>query len=324
VGELSGRRAAVTGAGGFIGRAVCRRLIEEGASVAGLDLDPGAATRVEETGAEFALADVTDPDALRAPVSQADLVVHTAALVREWGPMADFVRVNVGGTANVLAAAHEAGVERVLHVSSVVVYGHDDPVEQAEDAYLRTCGVPYIDTKAASDALAARASAVVIRPGDVYGPGSPSWTLRPLAAAKLGQLAVPRGGGTMLPIYIDDLVEAIVLGIEHGKPGEAYTAWSGDAITFEEFFNRYAKMVGKPRTRTLPRSVLVAAGLANEAAAKLRRRPPLFGRHSVVVLARRGTVSNRKAREELGWQPRVDLNEGMRRTEVWLRTGGLA
>ena len=80
-------------------------------------------------------------------------------------------RVNVGGTVNVLDAAEAAGAERVVHLSSVVVYGYDDPADQDETAHRRTVGIPYIDTKSASDRLALRRGAVVIRPGDVYGPG---------------------------------------------------------------------------------------------------------------------------------------------------------
>ncbi len=79
-------------------------------------------------------------------------------------------------------------------ISSVVVYGYDDPAEQDETAHLRTCGIPYIDTKSGLDRLARRRGAVVVRPGDVYGPRSVPWALRPLELAKAGQLAVPGAG----------------------------------------------------------------------------------------------------------------------------------
>ena len=103
--RFEGRKVAVTGAGGFIGNAICRRLAAEGAEVPGLDVDPARAGRVSAAGATFVEADVTDREALGAALDRADLVVHTAALVREWGPMDEFVRVNVGGTADVLDAA---------------------------------------------------------------------------------------------------------------------------------------------------------------------------------------------------------------------------
>ena len=178
--RFEGRTAAVTGAGGFIGNAICRRLAAEGASVRGLDVNPAAASRVTATGAAFVEADITDREALGAALDQASLVVHTAAQVRDWGSMDEFVRVNVAGTANVLDAGAEAGADRVVHISSVVVYGYESRSEQDERAHRRTHGVPYIDTKSASDRLACRGGALVIRPGDVYGPGTVPWTLRHL------------------------------------------------------------------------------------------------------------------------------------------------
>jgi nucleoside-diphosphate-sugar epimerase len=239
--RFEGRRAAVTGAGGFIGGAVCRRLVAEGARVVGVEVDERTAARVEDAGAELALADVTDRGALQRALDGAELVVHTAAYVRDWGTMEEFVRVNVGGTANVLDAAESCGVERVVHISSVSVYGYHHQGELDEDASHRTYGIPYIDTKSASDALALRRGAVVIRPGDVYGPRSAPWTLRPLELAKAGRLAVPgRGDGIMLPVYIDDLVEAVALGLRRGEPGRAYAAWDGEPVTFGEYFDRIA------------------------------------------------------------------------------------
>jgi nucleoside-diphosphate-sugar epimerase len=322
--RFHGRKVAVTGAGGFIGNAICRGLVAEGADVRGLELNPETAERVRAVGAAFHPCDVTDRGALEPCLEGADLIVPTAAHVREWGEMEDFVRVNVGGTRNVLDAAERAGAERVLHLSSVVVYGYDEPTEQDEDAFHRTYGIPYIDTKSASDALARRRGAVVIRPGDVYGPGSVPWVLRPLELAKSGQLVVPgEGDGVMLPTYVDDLVEAVALGLTEGKPGRPYTAWDGDPVSFEDYFNRIADMVDGRRTRQVPRPLLTAVAGAMEAIANLRGAPPPFTRNAITFIDRRGTVSTRRIRDELGWAPRVDLDEGMRRTEEWLRAEGL-
>src|SRR5205085_3366219 len=121
--------------------------------------------------------------------------------------MKDFIRVNVEGTANVLDAAEAAGNARVVQVSSVVVFGYADTSHQDESAFRRNMGVPYIDTKSASDRIAARRGAVIVRPGDVYGPGSLSWVVRPVELMRSRRFAVPgKGDGTMLPIYVDDLV----------------------------------------------------------------------------------------------------------------------
>ena len=311
--ELRDRVVAVTGAGGFIGSALCRRLADEGARPIGIEISPDLADRPREAGAEPRVADIADADAIRTALEDAELVVHTAAYVREWGEMDEFIAVNVGGTVNVLDAAEAAGADRVVHLSSVVVYGYDDPSEQDESAHRRSVGIPYIDTKAASDRIAVRRGAVVIRPGDVYGPGSVPWLIRPAELLRSGQLALPgRGDGTMLPLYIDDLVEAIVIALRRGVAGHAYTVWDGDPVSFRLYFTHLAELTGGKPPRRLPRPVLAAIAGGAELAARLRGRPPQFGRHGITLVDRRGTASNALARSELGWEPKVSLDEGLR------------
>jgi nucleoside-diphosphate-sugar epimerase len=322
--KLSGRRVAVTGAGGFIGAAVCRRLVAEGAEVVGLDMDPAAEPVVTDSGGEFRLADVTDREALDGALEGVELVVHTAAYVREWGEMEEFVRVNVGGTANVLASADDAGIERVLHLSSVVTYGYESPGEQDEDNILRACGNPYVDTKSASERIARQHGAVVIRPGDVYGPRSIPWTRRIMEMAKAGQLVVPEGGGLMWPVYVDDLAEAVALGIRRGEPGGVYTCyWDERPVTFQEYFDGYARLAGKRETRRVSPRLALAAASGAELYSRITGKPPPFNRFSAAYLTRPGTASTRRAREELGWLPKVDMEEGMRRTTAWLKDEGL-
>jgi nucleoside-diphosphate-sugar epimerase len=322
--DLAGARAAVTGAGGFMGGALCRRLVQEGCRVAGLDVDQGAAARIEAAGAEFRRCDVTDAAAVGDALSDRSLVIHTAAIVSDWGAMDDFVRVNVGGTRNVLDAAEAAGA-RVVHISSVAIWGFRFSSELDDDAEPRPCGVPYIDTKGASDVLARGRGAVVVRPGDVYGPRSIPWSVRPLRALQSGRLALPRGrDGLITPVYIDDLVDCIVraAGSDEVSGGEAFTAWSGEAVSAAEFFGHYARMLGK-RVPRLPLPLLRAAVGAQELAARVTGRPPEATRWAISYLLRTSTYSTARARERLGWEPRVDLSEGMRRTEAWFREEGL-
>ena len=178
--DISGQHVAVTGAGGFIGRAVCEQLVAAGASVTGLDIAPSARSTVEAVGATFAVCDVTDAARITRALEGARGVVHTAAILGDRGGMAEQVRVNVRGTVNVLDAAEAAGAERVVHISSVASWGYDFRSDLAtEAAPARVCGSAYVDTKTASQELALDRGAAVVRPGDVYGPRSVPWTIRP-------------------------------------------------------------------------------------------------------------------------------------------------
>jgi nucleoside-diphosphate-sugar epimerase len=318
--ELTGKRVAVTGAGGFIGSAVCRRLVAEGAEAIGIEIDSDLDQRIRDAGAEPRLADIADPSAIAEALRDAELVVHTAAYVREWGEMEEFIEVNVRGTVNVLDAADAAGAERVVHLSSVVVYGYEDPAEQDESAHRRSVGIPYIDTKSASDRIAIRRGAVVVRPGDVYGPGSVPWVMRPAELLRSGQMSLPgKGDGTMLPAYIDDLVAGILAALRRGVAGHAYTIWDGEPVSFHDYMSRLSEVAGGKPPRRLPKPLLSAVAGSAELVARLRGKPPAFGRHGITLVDRRGTASNARARAELGWEPQVGLDEGLRRSGEWLR-----
>ena len=175
----------MTGAGGLHRPPPAAALVAEGAEVVGIDVSPAAAERIADAGAESADRRRHRPRrGARRRSTGADLVVHTAAYVHEWGDMEEFVRVNVGGTANVLDAA----ATRAPSASSISARSSSTATttrrEQDEAPFRRAYGIPYIDTKSASDRLARRRGAVVIRPGDVYGPGSIPWIVRPLELAR--------------------------------------------------------------------------------------------------------------------------------------------
>ncbi len=303
----AGNTIAVTGAAGFIGAAVCRRLEADGHRVIGVDI----------AGEVDRRADVADPSSTIAALAGADAVIHAAAIVGETGRMHDHVRVNVGGTRNVLDAA--AG-RRVVVLTSVAVWGYEFTRDMREDSPPRPCGLPYIDTKGAAELLALRRGATVIRPGDVYGPGSGPWVMRPLELMLAGRFFLPApGDGLITPVFVDDLVDAIVRATREPRAaGRAYTVWDGSPVTALEFFSHHARMLGT-RIRCLPRPLMYAALRAGE----LARVQPPAGPGALTFLSRRATFPNTRAREELGWSPAVGLDEGMRRTEDWAREAGL-
>ena len=115
-----------------------------------------------------------------------------------------------------------------------------------------------------------------------------------------------------------------MLALRRGAPGQAYTVWDGQEVSFSDYYRMLAEGLGLREPAKLPKPFLFAAAGAMEGIARLRGKPPSFGRHGVTFLDRRGTASNARAREELGWSPGVELPEGIRRSVEWIRAEGIA
>jgi nucleoside-diphosphate-sugar epimerase len=165
----------------------------------------------------------------------------------------------------------------------------------------------------------------VIRPGDVYGPGSRPWILAPLQELQRGRLILPMGGrGIHSPIHVADLIDGIVAAAGSREAAGEVITLSGDVgVSTGDYFGRIAAMVGRPRVHTAPTPVLVALTGALAAVDRLRGTPGDVNPNSVRYLTRTGTYSIAKARALLAFEPKVGLDEGMRDSEEWLRTQGI-
>lgn len=164
----------------------------------------------------------------------------------------------------------------------------------------------------------------VIRPGDVYGPGSRPWVLLPLEVIRRGQLLLPAGGrGIFTPTYVDDLVDGIVLAATSGRGrGQVFTITDGYGVECRDYFGRLAAMVDG-RIRTGPRRPVVAVISAVGALERALGRESELSSNSAGMMLRSGTYSIDKARAMLGYSPAVTLDDGMERTRGWLAAQGL-
>jgi nucleoside-diphosphate-sugar epimerase len=316
-------RVLITGASGFIGRALCERFAADGFEVRGVDVaaDPARGVVAGDVGA---------PGAWQDHAAGCDLVLHTAAIVSMRGtdPRAVW-RVNALGTKHVLDAAARGGAARVVHLSSVTVFGFAFPDGVDESYPTEPNGVPYVDTKVASEALVLRAHAAgdvacaIVRPGDVYGPRSRPWTLLPVQEIRRRRFVLPaRGRGIFSPIFIDDLVDGIALAATHqDAAGGVFTLTDGRGVTTAEFFGHHARMLGR-RLPTLPTGPSRALASAAALGARVARQETEVNAAAARYLARTGTYSIERARRVLGYAPAVTLDDGMARTEAWLRAEG--
>jgi nucleoside-diphosphate-sugar epimerase len=314
----------ITGANGFIGKALAARLRELGAEVTGVDLVGDPANGIVQ-------GTTTDPDVWKDALDDVDVVVHTAAIVSTVAPIDEAWEINVMGTRKVLDAAKAAGVKRFVHLSSVAAYGFHFPDGIDETYPTRVSGgvSSYQDTKVNSEAivLAEHASGglecVVIRPCDVYGPGS-VWVREPLALAKANQMILPDGGkGIFDVVYIDNFVDGMVLSISAPQAaGQVFNIGERNTMTCGEYFGRIASWSGK-RTRSVP--IGIAAPLLDVVGGLQRKlgKPNELGAAAMYLLNRKGGVSIEKARTMLGYEPIVGFEEGIQRCEEWARSEGL-
>jgi nucleoside-diphosphate-sugar epimerase len=321
---------AITGVGGFIGRRLAERAIERGMTVRGLDLSTEAAARAEALGVTTVVGDICDPDAARRVCEGADAIVHTAAVVREDGPWDLFRRVHVAGTETMAQAARDAGARRFVHLSSVMVYGFHYPPGVTEEGPLRGDDNPYCATKIESEQAVLTfhghgdLQVVILRPGDVYGPGSMPWVVRPVELIQKRMMILPSGDGRcMNPVYVDDLVDAVFLALDTEHTGEAFNITDGQAVEYADYMGRLARMAGRKLPPRLPLPLLRVLFRAAEGAYALAGREPLARAQALNYLIRPGSYSIEKARNLLGYEPRVPLDEGMRHVEGWLRQAGL-
>ncbi|MFW5920614.1 MAG: NAD-dependent epimerase/dehydratase family protein [Polyangiales bacterium] len=320
----------ITGIGGFIGLRLAGRARAAGLCVRGLDVSAGAAARAQRIGCSVVVGDVTDPDAAARACEGADAVVHTAAVVLEGGDWEPFRRINVGGTETVARAARAAGVRRFLQLSSVMVYGFDYPRYVTEEGPLRGENNPYCQTKIDSERAApalhdpGRFDVVVLRPGDVYGPGSLPWVVRPVQLMQQRLFALPDGGrGTMSHLYVDNLADAVMLALRTPHTGLPFNVTDEAETTFGEYFGRLATIAGCPMPPTAPARVLRLAFGAVDRGARLVGRAPPASPAALDFIRRPHPYSIERAKRELGYRPRVSLDEGLAQTERWLRAEGL-
>ncbi len=306
----------VTGSAGFIGGALVERLRAQGTRVAGADLRDGPLVDLH--------FDVTDDEAVRKvfEVHRPRIVVHAAAIVDDRGDPALFETVNVGGTRRMLEAARSAGCRRFVQLSSIAALGVTPGKNTDVDSPLiDDTGSPYFDTKARSERIArsfmdgGAMEVVVVRPGDVYGPGSVPWVERPLELMRKHQPVLIGGGrGLICHCHIENLVDGIELAMTHDDaPGGIFIIHDGSSsTTFRDYFTQLARAAGiSPPRVSLPKSIAYAVARLTAVVHRLGGPPPPFTKSAVDYITRQSTYSIEEARRTLGYQPRVTLAAGM-------------
>jgi len=319
-------KVLVTGATGFTGGHLARRLLVEGAHVKLLVRQGRDVGAFEERGAVIVTGDLTDSASVDIAVEGVDTVYHIAALYRQEGVSNDaFNAVNVGGTRNLLEAAKKHGVKRFVHCSTVGVQGEiENPPATEEHPF--NPGDHYQRSKLEGEKLALvyfreGLGGVVFRPVGIYGPGDTRF-LKLFRYISTGKFKMFGNGKVLYHMtYIDDLVDGILLAATvPGIEGEVFTLGGNGYTTLEELVKVIADVLGVRLSRMkYPVWPLWAAGLACEILCKpFGIEPPLY-RRRVEFFIKDRAFDISKAKRLLGFVPKVDLRTGIEKTAGWYR-----
>jgi nucleoside-diphosphate-sugar epimerase len=323
-------RVLVTGATGFTGGHLARRLASGGDEVRALVRSPEAATDLVRHGIELAPGDLRERAALARAVRGVEVVYHIAAIYRQANVGADeYAAVNARAVGELIRAAASAGARRVVHCSTVGVHGDVQGPPANEDAPLGP-GDVYQWTKLEGES-AARATAnetrievVIARPTGIYGPGDRRLLKLFRGIARRRFVILGRGRIFYHLTYIDDLVEGFRLcATVPGAAGRTYILAGPEVTTLNDLADMIAQEAGvRPPRLHLPVWPFWLAGAACEAlCAPLGVEPPLY-RRRVDFFTKSRAFDISRARQELGYTPQVGLREGIRRTLAWYRAAG--
>lgn len=325
-------RAFVTGATGFLGSHVTRRLLEEGHEVRALVRETSDLSLIEDLDVETVVGDVADPLSVREGMSGCDTVFHLAGVVSFRPGDAELLhRVNVEGTYNVVEAAKFQDVDRLVHTASVAALGYPQEREVAdEDTEFnwQEHGIPYMATKnkgqriVLGNASKGMLDAVVVNPGTVLGPGDKNKNggqfLRSMVKGHLP--GVPGGGQNFVDVR--DVAEGHIRALEEGASGERYIL-GGENLSWRAFYDLVEEVTGHPApSRTIPYPLAYAGAWWAEVRARFTDRPAFPTRAAVRAAYMDLHYSSDKARKELGYTTRP-LEEAIRDTARWYREHGM-
>jgi nucleoside-diphosphate-sugar epimerase len=320
----------VTGATGFTGGHLALHLARSGRQVRALVRDPARASHLSAAGIELVVGDIRDPETLRRATAGVDVVYNIAALYRQAGlPHEAYRAVNATAAGAIVEAAAAARIRRVVHCSTVGVHGDVEHPPANEDAPLKP-GDVYQETKLEGERLAREAGlrlgipVTIVRPTGIYGPGDRR-LLKLFRGVARGRFPMLGSGKIFYHLtHIDDLVEGFRLcGERPAAADRTYILAGGEVTTLNELVALIASEAGtKPPRVHLPAWPVWIAGAACELlCAPLGLEPPIY-RRRVDFYTKSRAFDISRARQEIGYAPRIGLREGITRTLAWYRTNG--
>ena len=325
-------KVLVTGAAGFLGGHLVDMLLERGDEVRAMVRPVEDASRLRKLdGVEVVLGDLVDRESLKRAVDGVQRVYNVAAKTGPWGLEKDYNAVNVWGVADLMTASMDAGVRRIVHTSSITVYGHHLKGIVTEEHPFHAEDNPYSRTKIAGEKLIADfvkergAPVVIVRPAWIYGPRDNASFGRFVAMVESGKGFLIGSGNNIIPVvYVRDVAQGLIKAGDASDEaiGKAYTIADDRRVTQAEYLNTIADFLGAPPvSRKIPYLPLVAAGRSAEltwrAMGRRNAAPPPVTTYGITLLGWNQEFSIEKARGELGYHPEYDIIHGVNEGVNW-------
>ncbi|MFL5626193.1 MAG: NAD-dependent epimerase/dehydratase family protein [Ktedonobacteraceae bacterium] len=325
-------KVLVTGAAGFLGGHLVDMLVERGDEVRALVRPVEDASRLRNmAGVEVVQGDLTDAESLKHAVCGMQRVYSVAAKTGPWGMEDDYRRINVQGLADLVHASMDAGVQRIVHTSSITVYGHHLHGIVTEKTPFHAEDNPYSRTKIAGEKLLANlvrddgAPVVIVRPGWIYGPRDSASFARFVALVEAGKGFILGSGKNIVPVvYVRDVAQGLIKAGDAGNEviGRAYTLADDRRVTQAQYLNTIADCLGVSHVSLhLPYSILYGAGRAAEltwqALGRRNSAPPPVTTYGITLLGSDQLFAIDKARNELGYTPEFNVACGVAEGVQW-------
>jgi nucleoside-diphosphate-sugar epimerase len=325
-------KVLVTGAAGFLGGHLVDMLVDRGDEVRAMVRPVEDVSHLQTLGGvEIVAGDLTDAQSLKRAVQGVQRVYNVAAKTGPWGMEELYHAVNVRGLADLIRAAMDAGVERIVHTSSITVYGHHLHGVVTEDHPYHAEDNPYSRTKIAGEKLIAdmvrdqRAPVVIVRPGWIYGPRDTASFARFVSLVESEKFFFFGSGNNIVPVvYVRDVAQGLIKAGDAGEQaiGRAYTIVNDQRVTQTEYLNTIADALGVARiTRHVPFTPLYVGGRTAEliwqALGRRDEAAPPLTTYGVTLLGSDQQFSVERARRELGFVPAYDVKRGVSEGVHW-------
>jgi nucleoside-diphosphate-sugar epimerase len=329
---MSNMKVLVTGAAGFVGGHLVDLLVERGDEVRAMARQIDDICYLQTLpGVEIIHGDLTDIASLRRAVRGVQRVYHVAAKTGPWGPEAVYQATNVQGVLDLIHVAMNAGVQRIVHTSSITVYGHYPHGILTEDYPYHAENNPYSRSKIISEKLifklvkAYGAPVVIVRPGWVYGPRDTASFSRFVKLIESGKGIMIGNGNNIVPlVYVRDVAQGLIKAGDAGDEviGRAYNIVDDRRVTQAQYLNTIADALQVAHvSRTLPFSAAYCAGWSAEllwrVLGRRRKAPPPLMTYGVTLLGRDQQFSIERAHRELGYAPEFDIKCGVAEGVQW-------